>query len=101
MNAIRLRPLSKQFQILMRGSLRLMHSRAAIVRKRLVEKLDADETMLVVREEGGGCEGGTLNVSIVSPRFRGMTRVQMHRMVNEHIADQHFHAINVVAKAKE
>ena len=72
-------------------------SRAGVVRGRLLSVLQAEEGSLLVREEGGGCQGGTLTVRVASPLFVGRSRVERHRMVSAQAADQQFHALVIEA----
>lgn len=81
----------------MRRGLRVLSgasiSREEGVRRAILEKLKP--LSLHVQDDGGGCEGGTLRVTVTSEAFRGKTVVAQHRMVNEAIGDymKSFHAV--------
>lgn len=68
-------------------------SREEGVRVAIKEKLRP--TSLSVQDDGGGCEGGTLRVTVQSEAFRGKTIVAQHRLVNDAIGEyiKSFHAV--------
>jgi BolA-like protein 3 len=63
-------------------------AREARIRASLLKSLQANEATLDVEDLSGGCDGGTVRITVESPLFRGKNVVQQHRMVNETIADE-------------
>ena len=58
------------------------------IRQALVTELSANEETLSVEDLSGGCDGGTVRISVESPLFAGKTVVQQHRMVNGVIKEE-------------
>jgi stress-induced morphogen len=56
-------------------------SREERIRTSLVKELKPTE--LTVEDLSGGCDGGTVRISIESPLFVGKTVVAQHRMVQD------------------
>ncbi len=63
-------------------------SREQRIRQALVAQLKADESSLLVEDLSGGCEGGTVRISVASPLFSGKSVVAQHRMVNDVIREE-------------
>ncbi len=63
-------------------------SREQRIRRVLIEQLKAEEKSLLVEDLSGGCDGGTVRISVVSPLFAGKTVVAQHRLVNEVIKEE-------------
>lgn len=56
---------------------------------------------LRVEDLGGGCDGGTLRVTVVAECFAGKSVVAQHRMVNAALGDEMkgFHAAVLITSA--
>ena len=58
------------------------------IRSILLKELQANETTLEVEDLSGGCDGGTVRISVESPLFEGKNVVQQHRLVNGAIKEE-------------
>lgn len=63
-------------------------AREARIRTSLLKSLEANEATLEVEDLSGGCDGGTVRITVESPLFRGKNVVQQHRLVNQTIAEE-------------
>jgi stress-induced morphogen len=58
-------------------------SREQRIRQALIAQLQAEESSLLVEDLSGGCDGGTVRISVASRLFAGKSVVAQHRLVNE------------------
>lgn len=63
-------------------------SREHRIRAALLQQLEADEASLVVEDLSGGCDGGTVRISVASRLFAGKSVVAQHRLVNQVIQEE-------------
>ncbi|CAE8682654.1 unnamed protein product, partial [Polarella glacialis] len=67
----------------------------------LTKALDARQCQVIA--QSGGCAGGSFSISIESEQFRGKSRLQCQRMVQEVIKEEiaKWHAVTIKTKVPE
>eukprot|EP00164_Ancoracysta_twista_P003867 GFYU01005188.1.p1 GENE.GFYU01005188.1~~GFYU01005188.1.p1 ORF type:complete len:128 (+),score=14.17 GFYU01005188.1:114-497(+) len=66
----------------------------------LLENLQPHDTQVYVSDASGGC-GTFYQVQVISGAFKGKSKVQQHRMVNEILSEEitNMHGLTIVTKA--
>jgi len=67
-------------------------------------RLDIEDDSQKHAGHAGAREGGHYNVAIVSPRFAGLSTMQRHRLVYDHVGDLKaagIHALSIRAKTPD
>lgn len=80
---------SKKVKKYMRATVVLRETlREKRVKAVLLAQLQANPKTLEVVDLSGGCDGGTIKITVESPLFVGKRVVQQHRLVNDAIAEE-------------